>query len=64
MNDNEKNEFLNKKRKNEDEDISESQIKKVEIIGLEIPNEDNEKYLLKVKYKSLKDNKIYKRNWK
>ena len=55
---------MNKKRKNEDEDISESQIKKVEIIGLEIPNEDNEKYLLKVKYKSLKDNKIYKRNWK
>ena len=59
LNDNEKNEFLNKKRKNENEDINESQIKLIEIMGLKIPNEDKGKYLLKVKYKSLKDNKIY-----
>ena len=51
--------FLNKKRKNEDEDINESQIKIIEIMGLKIPNEDNVKYLLKAKYKSLKNNKIY-----
>ena len=33
LNDNEKNEFLNKKRKNENEDINESQIKIIEIMG-------------------------------
>ena len=59
LNDNEKNEFLNKKRKNEDEDINESKINIIEIMGLKVPNEDNGKILLKVKYKSLKDNKIY-----
>ena len=59
LNDNVKNEFLNKKRKNEDENINESQIKIIEIMGLEVPNEDNGKYLLNIKYKSLKDNKIY-----
>ena len=59
LNDNEKNEFLKKKRNNEDEDINESKINIIEIMGLKVPNEDNGKYLLKVKYKSLKDNKIY-----